>query len=62
MTEYGDIKNYTVKKVDEVVRHQHLVTQDQFSLVSGKDTFLLIQEYTEVYKRCGAISLLLDVS
>jgi hypothetical protein len=26
----------TVKKVDEVVRHLHLVTQDQFSLVSEK--------------------------
>ncbi len=27
---------YTVKKVDELVRHPHLVTQDQFSLVSEK--------------------------
>ncbi len=27
---------YTVKKIDEVVRHPHLVTQDQFSLVSEK--------------------------
>ncbi len=26
----------TVKKVDEVVRHLHLVTQDRFSLVSEK--------------------------
>jgi hypothetical protein len=26
----------TVKKIDEVVRHLHLVTQDQFSLVSEK--------------------------
>jgi hypothetical protein len=28
----------TVKRVDEVVRHPHLVTQDQFSLVSKKDS------------------------
>ena len=27
---------YTVKKVDELVRHLHLVTQDQFRLVSKK--------------------------
>jgi hypothetical protein len=33
---------YTVKKVDEVVRHLHLVTQDQFSLVS--EIFLGIPE------------------
>jgi hypothetical protein len=26
----------TVKKFDEVVRHLHLVTQDQFTLVSEK--------------------------
>jgi hypothetical protein len=25
---------YTVKRVDEVVRHPHLVTQDQFTQVS----------------------------
>ncbi len=29
---------YTVKKFDIVVRNPHLVTQDQFSLVSGKDS------------------------
>ncbi len=29
---------HTVKKFDEVVRHPHLVTQDQFSLVSKKDS------------------------
>ncbi len=28
----------TVKKFDEVVRHLHLVTQDQFCLVSKKDS------------------------
>ena len=27
---------YTVKRVDEVVRHPHLVTQDQFTQVSKK--------------------------
>ncbi len=30
----------TVKKFDEVVRHLHLVTQDQFSLVSEKDSVI----------------------
>ena len=29
-------RGYNVKKVDEVVRHQHLVTQDQFCLVLEK--------------------------
>jgi hypothetical protein len=29
-------KLFTVKRVDEVVRHPHLVTQDQFALVSEK--------------------------
>jgi hypothetical protein len=29
---------FTVKKFDEVVQHLHLVTQDQFSLVSEKDS------------------------
>ncbi len=42
--------SYTVKKVDEVVRHPHRVTQDQFSLVSEKvsgipeDNFTIIIE------------------
>jgi hypothetical protein len=31
-------RRYTVKKFDEVVRHLNLVTQDQFSLVSKKDS------------------------
>jgi hypothetical protein len=31
-----NIRTHTVKKFDEVVRHLHLVTQDQFSLVSKK--------------------------
>jgi hypothetical protein len=34
--EYSDAKEHTVKKVDEVVRYPHLVTQDQFSQVSKK--------------------------
>ncbi len=35
---YSNSLMYTVKKFDEVVRHLHLVTQDQFSLVSKKDS------------------------
>jgi hypothetical protein len=31
-----DEETYTVKRVDEVVRHPHLVTQDQFTQVSKK--------------------------
>jgi hypothetical protein len=31
----GD-ESFTVKRVDEVVRHPHLVTQDQFTQVSKK--------------------------
>ncbi len=30
------IATYTVKRVDKVVRHPHLVMQDKFSLVSEK--------------------------
>ncbi len=30
------LRGYTVKKFDEVVRHLHLVAQDQFTLVSEK--------------------------
>ena len=32
----GSKSTYTVKRVDEVVRHPHLVTQDQFTQVSKK--------------------------
>jgi predicted RNA-binding protein len=31
-----DYSRYTVKRVDEVVRHPHLVTQDQNTQVSNK--------------------------
>ncbi len=36
----------TVKKVDEVVRNPHLVTQDQFSLVSEKASGILEGNFT----------------
>ncbi len=32
----GKFKSYTVKRVDEIVRHPHLVTQDQNTQVSKK--------------------------
>jgi hypothetical protein len=32
----GLLHTYTVRRVDEVVQHQHLVTQDQFTQVSKK--------------------------
>jgi hypothetical protein len=38
--------HYTVKRVDEVVRHQHLVTQDQFTQVSKKVSDIPEENFT----------------
>ncbi len=38
--------NYTVKRVDEVVRHLHLVTQDQFTQVSKKVSDIPEENFT----------------
>ena len=37
---------YTVKRVDEVVRHPHLVTQDQFTWVSKKVSDIPAENFT----------------
>ena len=37
---------YTVKTVDEVVRHPHLVTQDQFTQVSKKVFDIPAEDFT----------------
>jgi hypothetical protein len=37
---------YTVKRVDEVVRHPHLVTQDQFTQVSKKVSDIPEENFT----------------
>jgi hypothetical protein len=37
---------YTVKRVDEVVRHPHLVTQDQFTQVSQKVSDIPEENFT----------------
>jgi hypothetical protein len=37
---------YTVKRVDEVVRHLHLVTQDQFTQVSKKVFDIPAEDFT----------------
>jgi hypothetical protein len=37
---------YTVKRVDEVVRHPHLVTQDQFTQVSKKVFDIPVENFT----------------
>ncbi len=37
---------YTVKRVDEVVRHPHLVTQDQFTQVSKKVSEIPAEDFT----------------
>ncbi len=38
--------NNTVKRVDEVVRHPHLVTQDQFTQVSKKVSDIPEENFT----------------
>jgi hypothetical protein len=37
---------YTVKRIDEVVRHPHLVTQDQFTQVSKKVSDIPAEDFT----------------
>jgi hypothetical protein len=37
---------YTVKRVDEVVRHPHLVTQDQKTQVSNKFFDIPVENFT----------------
>ncbi len=37
----------TVKRVDEVVRQQHLVTQDQFTQVSKKVSDIPAEDFTK---------------
>ncbi len=44
---YRDIKfRHTVKRVDEVVRHPHVVTQDQFTQVSKKVFDIPAEDFT----------------
>ncbi len=38
--------SYTVKRVDEVVRHPHLVTEDQFTQVSKKVFDIPAEDFT----------------
>jgi hypothetical protein len=40
------IRPYTVKRVDEVVQHPHLVTQDQFTQVSKKVSDIHAEDFT----------------
>jgi hypothetical protein len=42
----GLYKSYTVKRVDEVVRHPHLVTQDQNTQVSNKVSDIPEENFT----------------
>ncbi len=39
-------KSYTVKRVEKVVRHPHLVTQDQFTQVSKKVSDIPEENFT----------------
>jgi hypothetical protein len=41
-----NFEGYTVKRVDEVVRHPHLVTQDQFTQVSKKVSDIPEENFT----------------
>jgi hypothetical protein len=50
---------YTVKRVDEVVRHQHLVTQDQFTQVSNKVSDIPEENFTiniELFRQFSQVS------
>jgi crotonobetainyl-CoA:carnitine CoA-transferase CaiB-like acyl-CoA transferase len=49
----------TVKKSDEVVRHPHLVTQDQFRQVSKKDSDIPEENFTiniELFRHFSQVS------
>jgi hypothetical protein len=49
----------TVKRVDEVVRHQHLVTQDQFTQVSNKVSDIPEENFTiniELFRQFSQVS------
>jgi hypothetical protein len=41
-----ELSCYTVKRLDEVVRHPHLVTQDQFTQVSKKVSDIPAENFT----------------
>jgi hypothetical protein len=50
---------YTVKSVDEVVRHPHLVTQDQFTQVSKKVSDIPNKNFTiniELFRHFSEVS------
>jgi hypothetical protein len=42
-----DLNRHTVKRVDEVVRHPHLVTQDQNTQVSNKVSDISEENFTK---------------
>jgi hypothetical protein len=50
---------YTVKRVDEVVRHPHLVTHDQFTQVSKKVSDIPKENFTiniELFRHFSQVS------
>jgi hypothetical protein len=50
---------YTVKRVDEVVRHPHLVTQDQNTQVSNKFFDIPVENFTiniELFRHFSQVS------
>ncbi len=52
-------KAYTVKRVDEVVRHPHLVTQDQKTQVSNKFFDIPVENFTiniELFRHFSQVS------
>ncbi len=55
----SDPTTYTVKRVDEVVRHPHLVTQDQFTQVSKKVFDIAEENFTiniELFRHFSQVS------
>jgi hypothetical protein len=43
---YRTVTSHTVKRVDEVVPHRHLVTQDQTTQVSNKFFHIHVENFT----------------
>jgi hypothetical protein len=57
--QYSKPTRYTVKRVDEVVRHPHLVTQDQKTQVSNKFFDIPVENFTiniELFRHFSQVS------
>ncbi len=66
---YIPVSKYTVKRVDEVVPHRHLVTQDQTTQVSnkffdirGRARTYDLQDYNLPLYHCATLSTLITIT